>query len=760
MLALIIVGGAICGQEAVQVTCEAPCHVFMVGEAVEFACEGEVEVTDYDGEVVWEGTADGQISVPDLGPGYYELNCGGAMATFGIIAARTDEDPPDGPLAVDGATAWLSGADQREPIAKMLRRMGIGWMRERLNWGQVNPQQGTVEWGKYQTVADVLSANGVRNYQIFHDSPGWTHPGKETRNPDDLRHVYEFCRDAAAHFEGDILAWEPWNEPDIFFFDQLGDKYSGIQKAAYLGFKAGKPDVNVLQCSLCRGKSRFSDSIFESGIADYFDTFNFHTYSPIDGYVETLDMWMEMTRDYGVEERPVWLTEAGIRLQHADDEDLTPEQERGQAEFVPRSFAISLAASVDKHFFFVLPHYPERGVQFGAMHPDATPRPALLAIATAVRLMGEGKYLGKLAMEACEGYVFDSGSERVAVVWAEEETELDLPMEDGARVVDVVGRVVEGDAGIVAAGPEMRYVVGLGDVELTGEPRAAGEMPELDPHKVVLVGHIATEEIHKDRNAYMVPAGEPVQYMVDVYNFDADQSTRGSVRVEMPDGWTADKDAADVMLEPLGWTTVAFELMPAAAADLAEPAKVWARGDFGGKETAPCVSYARIDVAASEPTRTLDLELNDAARWAKNIPSNGEMEIESGDGHVSFPITFTGPGDRWCYPRATYADPQDWGDYQGLAYEYRLTPVEATTNSRLQIAEAGGSMYADLAHPATAEWRRVVVLLGDVMWGSYSPVDENGKLDTDAIGQVTIGCNTELDEVMLEVRNVSLVAYD
>ena len=228
----------------------------------------------------------------------------------------------------------------------------------------------------------------------------------------------------------------------------------------------------------------------------------------------------------------------------------------------------------------------------------------------------------------------------------------------------------------------------------------------------------------------------------------------------MPDGWTADKDAADVMLEPLGWTTVAFELMPAAAADLAEPAKVWARGDFGGKETAPCVSYARIDVAASEPTRTLDLELNDAARWAKNIPSNGEMEIESGDGHVSFPITFTGPGDRWCYPRATYADPQDWGDYQGLAYEYRLTPVEATTNSRLQIAEAGGSMYADLAHPATAEWRRVVVLLGDVMWGSYSPVDENGKLDTDAIGQVTIGCNTELDEVMLEVRNVSLVAYD
>ena len=54
-------------------------------------------------------------------------------------------------------------------------------MRERLSWGQVNPEEGKLNWDKYQTVADVLAEQGVRAYQIFHDSPGWTHPGKQTR---------------------------------------------------------------------------------------------------------------------------------------------------------------------------------------------------------------------------------------------------------------------------------------------------------------------------------------------------------------------------------------------------------------------------------------------------------------------------------------------------------------------------------------------------------------------------------------------------
>ncbi|MBM3499080.1 MAG: hypothetical protein FJX74_10470, partial [Armatimonadetes bacterium] len=457
---------------------EAPCSVFMVGEPLVFTRAGAelptvpASVRDYDGREVWRGEIAGdRVTLPALGPGYYELQWQvgdtQGVAPFGVVPARPDEPPPDGPLVVDGATAWLCSEAQWEPVARLLRRAGIGWMRERLSWGQVNPEPGKLDWAQYETVADVLQAQGVREYQIFHDSPAWTHPGKDTRCPDDLREVYRFTKAAAAHFRGRILAWEPWNEPDIDFFDQLGDKYAGLQKAAYLGFKAGNPEAPVLSCSFCRGRSGFSDSVFESGIGEYTDIFNFHTYAPLGQYVDNLDLWVGLTREYAIPDRPIWLTEAGIRLVAEDGETLTPEQERVQAEFVPRSFAISLAAGVDKHFFFVLPFYPERGVQFGALHKDGAPRPGLLAIATAARVLGEGRYLGRLAVEppSVQAYAFDSGTGPVVVLWADEPVEARLSTDlRSVQVVDVVGRErqvrTEGGALTLAVGPSAQYVVG------------------------------------------------------------------------------------------------------------------------------------------------------------------------------------------------------------------------------------------------------------------------------------------------------------
>lgn len=759
----------------------APCGMFTVGEPIVFtlAESGDTElscvVRDYDGEEVWRGTAAGErLTIPSQPPGYYTLEWQAGeqegATSFGVVPARPDEDPPPGPLAVDGATAWLSGEAQWEPIARMLRRTGIGWMRERLSWGQVEREEGKLEWGKYQTVADTLHGQGVRVYQIFHDSPGWTHPGEQTRNPDDLRHVYRFTKEAAAHFRGQILAWEPWNEPDISFFDQLGDKYAGIQKAAYLGFKAGNPDVDVLLCSLCRGHSAFSDNIFECGVADYVDVFNFHTYSPIDRYVQTIRSWVSLAEGYGVSDRPIWLTEAGVRLLYKEGDELTPELERTQAEFVPRSFAISLAGGVDRHFFFVLPFYPERGVQFGAMRKDLSPRPGLVAIATGVRLLGEGRFLGKLTAEpeGCEAYVFDNGKQRVAVVWASEEVEARLPVAaETVRVADLVGRerevrVQDGNLTLPVS-PEAQYVVGLGEgLELTGEVRTPGKLPRLEPSNVVIVGYLESEAIDKDRNAHIVRADQPVPLTVDVYNFDEQEPTQGTIHLELPEGWEADRMQADVRLGPMDRDRLQFELRPGVAAPMVgSPVKVWERGEFPGEKVAPSVSYARLDLTALEPTRRKSLDLESPEAWQPNIPGYGKMEVKAGaDGGVSFPITFEGRGDRWCYPRADFPQAQDWAGYHALAFEFRFDTDDAGTSARAQVVEAGGSSYICPAQPASKEWTRVVALFGDMVWGSFSPADPTKTLDLDQVGRLMIGCNTKLDRLTFDVRNVELLAFD
>ncbi len=783
LLASILTGSTCSAQEAaVKLTAEAPCSVFMAGEELAFARTGAdpapipCTVQDYDGQEVWRGEiAANRLVVPALGPGYYEIHWQAGeskgLAPFGVVPARPDESPPSGPIVVDGATAWLCQPDQWEPLAKMLRRTGIGWMRERLSWGQVNPEPGKLDWGKYETVAEVLRAQGVREYQIFHDSPGWTHPGEDTRCPDDLREVYRFTKEAGTHFRGRILAWEPWNEPDIGFFDQLGDKYAGLQKAAYLGFKAGDPDAPVLTCSFCRGRSGFSDNVFESGIAAYADVFNFHTYAPLAQYVDNLDLWVGLTREYDIPDRPIWLTEAGIRLTADDGETLTPEQERTQAEFVPRSFAISLAAGVDRHFFFVLPFYPENGVQFGAMRKGASPRPALLAIATAARELGEGRYLGRLACEpdTVQAYAFESGAGPVAVLSANEPAEAKLTANvRSVRVVDVVGRErqvqTEGGTLTLPVGPATQYVVGLGDVssKVTGPVRTPGKLPTLSPSKVVVVGYLESGTVDKGSNCHVIRGDEPAAFVVDVYNFDEAHPAKGRVTVKLPEGWKGEGTEAEVSLEPLGRETLRLALQPAATRLAEGPAKLRVEADFPGPPVASSVSYARVDLATVEPTRRLDLKLNDVGAWEPNIPNYGKMEIKPGaDGGVAFPITFTGTGDRWCYPRVRYAEAQNWREYQAIAYEFRFDSDDDTTNARVQVLEAGGPAYAAGPTDASKEWQRVVAPFSELTWGSYSPADENRRLDLDRIDGLMIGCNTrKLEKLTLEVRNVELLAFD
>jgi len=778
-LALVVtVGGATAPPNSAMLRSPTPCQVFLPGETIRFRVvsagpEARLRALDYDGREVWAApAAPGDLVLPPLPSGYYRLEWGTGHETRGtsfvVLTDGPAGSPERRPLAVDGATSWLCGPRQWKPVAEMVGRIGMTWIRERLSWGEVQPDKETFSWGKYDTVARELAGAGVRTYQIYHDSPAWTRPGKDTRYPDDLRDVYRFSKAAAKHWAGRVWAWEPWNEPDIGFFDQLSDKYAGIQKAAYLGFKAARGDVPVLTCSLCRGRSGFSDGIFASGIADYADAFNFHTYDPIGHYDQTIRSWVELVEAYGMASRPIWLTEAGVRLEHSG-RGLSAEDERVQADFVPRSFGISLANGVDQHFFFVLPHYKEGAIQFGALNRDLSPRPALAAIATAVRLLGEGRFAGRV--RAGEGQpevlVFDNGDELVALAWSESATRVVLPVKTSpARVFDVVGRerqVVAHEGSVeLEVTASAQYVVGIDPSflqRLLPPPRLPGKRQRLDPSKTIVVAYAENAPIDKDRNAYTVQPSEPLTFVIDTYNMDERRSVTGRVRLEPPNGWTTDVGRLDISLGPMGRHVERITIRPTAGVGPA-PVQVTVRGEFGGEPIAPSVSYLRMDLTHAEPVARESLGLDAKDGWSSNISSNGTMSVaDLPGGGVSFSIRFDEPGDRWAYPAAKLAGIVDWSRWHGIAFEYRLDTDDPGTTGRVQVIEDSGASYISGGLSATRDWRRAVVLFADLGWGSFSTPDPNGRLDLTAVKGLLVGCNTAIDELTLQVRNLELVAY-
>src|SRR5439155_14809434 len=98
------------------------------------------------------------------------------------------------------------------------------------------------------------------------------------------------------------------------FWAHLGDRFAAVQKAAYLALKKGDPQALVLQASLSSGVTPFARDLFESGIAPYFDVFNWHIYQPPSQYPENYSDYAQLLRQFGAGDKPSWVTEAGIRL--------------------------------------------------------------------------------------------------------------------------------------------------------------------------------------------------------------------------------------------------------------------------------------------------------------------------------------------------------------------------------------------------------------------------------------------------------------
>ncbi len=790
-VAALIVASALAQEAKMILKTGRPGNLFAFGEKVAVQVEAksvEWRVVDLDGAEVAKGK--GAIEIANLPHGYYELTAKAGESTaklpFGVVSEHSATPPPSGRLNVDGATAWLERQGRHEAIAQMLRMTGIGWVRERFSWAGTEPEKGKVDWKQYDATADAFAKQGVRVYQIFHDSPAWSHGGrKNTRNPADLRDAYAFAKRLAEHYKGRVQAWEVWNEPDIFFWPDLSDTYAGLQKAAYLGFKAGDPSLPVLLGSFCRGHCAFDENLFDAGVRDYFDIFNWHIYAPPEAYPATLGRYLELLKRHGCDGRPVWLTEAGIRLQATEpDGEINAADERRQADFVPKSFAWSLAAGTDNHFFFVLPYYLEHGVQFGALRKDLTPRPGFIAIAAAVDILGEARFLGVRQEGGFTAMAFHNGRERVLIVWSNAPREVELPIAAETVVVaNVVGRRSEREAAggrlKLAVGPSPQYVIGVGDEAAKGfggTPRPEGKLPTNQPSPIVLRGQAQVPTLDKDNDAYAI-GDEPFAYAVEAVNF-GEKATAGKVALELPAGWKAEPSEASVSLEPMGRVVSEFRITPGAVAlgpqrirvrptfDSLSPALVGQASCLpaGGTPAppAPAVSSFRFDLARVKPSKELGLGLDEPARWQRNISGNGTMEIAAGkEGGVRFEATFTAPGDRWCYPRADFGRAMDFSPWQGIAFEYRCQTDDEAMAVRLQLIEPNGSCYlTGTGWKAKKAWTRATAAFSDLAWGSYSPKDPNGALDLKAVRSLMIGLNTPRDKAWLEVRNVKLVRLE
>ena len=200
-----------------------------------------------------KATAAGASVLGRLPVGYYEVRQSGDAAkrlpvTIGVLAPLKAPTPETSPVACDVAMAWFYPEPKMPAAANLCALAGLNWVRDRLSWGRVGEAAGRVrEQSRYDASAAAQVAAGLKVLQVNH-SVAALDLATAKRFPPDLRDAYRFYREMARRWQGKVLAFEPWNEADAWNFgNHTGSEMATMQKASYLGLKAGNPKVIVCQ---------------------------------------------------------------------------------------------------------------------------------------------------------------------------------------------------------------------------------------------------------------------------------------------------------------------------------------------------------------------------------------------------------------------------------------------------------------------------------------------------------------------------------
>jgi hypothetical protein len=555
---------------------------------------GTWRAVDYDGRVAAKGRLrNGKAEVGPLPVGWYKVVRGVGHVTnrvfLAVIEPLRAPTPLTSPIDIDVAMAWFFPKEKMSEVANLCQLAGINRVRDRLLWEPLEPKRGQIvsASNQYDASAQIQTAAGLQVLQVAHVSASWANPNTK-RFPPDLRDIHRFYRGMAQRWRGQVLAFEPWNEADIAVFGgHTGSEIASFQKAAYLGLKAGNPQVTACLVPFAiRRATTLSD--FQANEAwPYFDTYNLHHYEPLENYPSLYASHRAVSGG-----KPMWVSECSVHVKWRGDEalkELGDADLKLQSERLTKTYALAIHEGAQSVFYFMLPHYTEARLQYGLLRPDLTPRPAFLSLAAVGRLLADARPLGRVrgTNESVHAYLFnakpDGNPATVLVAWSENPESYEVP-ELPRACFDHLGRpLTNANKTLTLDSAPIYAVFGEGTRPALEALPQAPKLLGSKPSDLVLQAVLPEADAVLEKSAYQVPPGQPRTIPVFLYNFGA-AGARGRLSVTAPEGWKA-SCPADIDLAPGDRKEIALVLTSPAGKEFAL-AETRIRGDFGAAGSA------------------------------------------------------------------------------------------------------------------------------------------------------------------------------
>ncbi|MDR0337799.1 MAG: glycoside hydrolase family 5 protein [Planctomycetaceae bacterium] len=728
---------------------------------------------------------DGEIisATVKLPRGFWELKLD--KQRFGIVSLPAFENNPDKFFAIDAALSWLVGDDRlRAGFIKAAKRNGIGMIRERISWNDIEPAPEQFNWEthrRYDFVRKLCKEHGVEVLDIFHNAPNWME--KVEKYPSDLVKTAKSWKVVADYWNTTWGGFEIWNEPEISFGAELpADQYVPMARAIAYQLKQSGIPTPLFGGVMAHFHPVWLKNVAENGLLHDMDGFSFHSYdhaSSLEKLIKNYRNWLD---DSGYTSMPLWLTECG-RPWKRGTERPSAEQDLISAVDITMKGVESRCCGVERYFPFVYPYYDERESNFGMMDKLGTPCRSIAAYIQLIHVLSGSEYVGDLKIDdsavlrarVFEPFMLKSGiddrNEFITVLYTgllPQQKTLKIPVGKIKKVESIFGEPLKlSDNGELLIQSKSLYYVWFDRVSLANQLNTDTEAMKLyqsakKPRKrnenippVVVRFQYDKEKLAASPDGYFISHNAENSLPMKFRVFNLDQNERKyDLRFEI-EQMTDYRN--EVVVAGQGFTDVQWDF-PLEKSKLSTGELQKLRVTVNDDKNRPLVlnfrGEATWDGVISTTKKIRELSINDLSRWHKNAPAICVLEMESNNNVWRMTATFNREGDRWVYPRFQLPDDIDLSNDSGMIVEARCI---GNALPRFFLFEKSGSGYINgPVFKSDGCWHVIKLPFTQFQHAGSTRPDENDQLDLDQVRFISLGANSNEPKCVLEIKKLAV----
>lgn len=341
-------------------------------------------------------------------------------------------DGPPIPRSDIGVQIHLHREDL-EQIINQLQALGVGWVKVQVQWKLFEPEPGRYDDALFRELDQLVSratSHGIEVLLSVAKAPEWSRPTTEQDGPPaDYRHFEAFMSVLAQRYQGNLAAYELWNEPNLQrewngaalsgadFLDLLRYGAEGVRNAdpGAIVISGAPATTGIDDGVIAIDDRRFLQQMLDAGLGDVVDAVGVHPYgwaNPPDAraanpdsvapthnnhpsffFADTLADYRALLDAAGLDQTPLWVTEFGWgsfdgfgASPPAGAEFMQYVSAWQQAEYTIRAFELGHARpDVGPLFLWNLNFGPLLGPDFSEsgyslLGLDGAPRPVFLAL--------------------------------------------------------------------------------------------------------------------------------------------------------------------------------------------------------------------------------------------------------------------------------------------------------------------------------------------------------------------------------------------